>query len=126
MGENLISADWTSNPKLDGFSLVFAETRGSAAIALGETTDVFRPSAEKTDVILSASVAFDEGSLARQPPARPPVDAARLFDVKQVMGAAPGFFHRGWGAFSQILYLCLLAASDEGPAAWVDPKCFLG
>ena len=91
---------------------------------------MFRPSAEKTDVILSASVAFDEGSLARQPPARPPVDAARLFDVKQVMGAAPQrsarVFHRGWGAFSQILYLCLLAASDEGPAAWVDAKCFLG
>ena len=34
---------------------------------MGEITDVFRPSAEKTDVILSASVAYDEGSLARRP-----------------------------------------------------------
>ena len=59
---------------------------------------MFRRSAEKTDVILSASVAFDEGSLARQPPARPPVDAARLFDVKQVMGAAP---QRSARVFSQ-------------------------
>ena len=32
---------------------------------------MFRPSAEKTDVILSASVAFDEGSLARQPSVSP-------------------------------------------------------
>ena len=40
--------------------------------------------------------------------------------------SVPGFFTGGGGAFSQILYLYLLAASDEGPAAWVDPKCFLG